>query len=120
VEESGRRRLDLESLVRDDAPPDDLIDLDEAISQLLSVDVRASELVKLRIFARLSLDPDHPDTLATRTHLAEAYQAAGRTSLAEPILLDSLERARKQFGSADPRTAGAMAQLGTNLIQQDK
>jgi RNA polymerase sigma factor (TIGR02999 family) len=51
-----RRGLDLESLVRDDAPPDDLIDLDEALSHLSDVDPRAALLVKLRLFAGLSLD----------------------------------------------------------------
>ena len=51
-----RQRLDLEGLVRDDAPPDDLIDLDEALGRLSSVDARAAELVKLRLFAGLTLD----------------------------------------------------------------
>ena len=51
-----RQRLDLEGLVRDDAPPDDLIDLDGALTQLSFVDARAAELVKLRLFAGLSLD----------------------------------------------------------------
>jgi RNA polymerase sigma factor (TIGR02999 family) len=50
------RRLDLEGLVGDDAPPDDLIDLDDAITRLSAVDARAAELVKLRLFAGLSLD----------------------------------------------------------------
>ena len=53
---AGRKRLDLESLVRDDAPPDDLIDLDEALTRFSSVDARAAELVKLRLFAGVSLD----------------------------------------------------------------
>ncbi len=51
-----RQRLDLESLVRDDASPDNLIDLDDAITRLSAVDARAAELVKLRVFAGLSLD----------------------------------------------------------------
>ncbi len=54
--DAGRERLDLESLVRGDAPPDDLIDLDEALTRLAAVDTRAAELVKLRLFAGLSLD----------------------------------------------------------------
>ncbi len=52
----SRQCLDLESLIRDDAPPDDLIDLDDAITRLAAVDARAAELVKLRVFAGLSLD----------------------------------------------------------------
>jgi len=54
--DARRQRLDLESLVRDDAPPDDLIDLDDALTRLSSVDARAAELVKLRLFAGFSLD----------------------------------------------------------------
>jgi RNA polymerase sigma factor (TIGR02999 family) len=51
-----RQQLDLESLVRDDASPDDLIDLDDALTRLSSVDARAAKLVQLRLFAGLSLD----------------------------------------------------------------
>jgi RNA polymerase sigma factor (TIGR02999 family) len=53
---TGRKRLDLGGLVRDDTSPDDLIDLDEALTRLADVDARAAELVKLRLFAGLSLD----------------------------------------------------------------
>ena len=73
------------------------------------------ETLKLR---ERKLGPDHHDTLVSRSNLTAAYLAAGRIAEAEPLLRDSLERARKQFGPADPRTAGAMAQLGLNLIQQ--
>jgi RNA polymerase sigma factor (TIGR02999 family) len=52
----GRKRIDLEGLVHDEASPDDLLDLDEALTRLASVDGRAAELVKLRLFAGLSLD----------------------------------------------------------------
>jgi RNA polymerase sigma factor (TIGR02999 family) len=51
-----RKRLDLEGFIGDDAPPDDLIDLDGALTRLSRVDARAAELVKLRLFAGLSLD----------------------------------------------------------------
>jgi RNA polymerase sigma factor (TIGR02999 family) len=51
-----RQHLDLDVLVRDDAPADDLIDLDDALSRLAAVDTRSAELVKLRLFAGLSLD----------------------------------------------------------------
>jgi serine/threonine protein kinase len=64
------------------------------------------------------LGHDHPFSLESRNNLAEAYHAAGRTAEAEPLLGDSLERARKSFGHSDPRTAGAMAQLAWNLIQR--
>jgi RNA polymerase sigma factor (TIGR02999 family) len=54
--DARRQRLDLEGLVHDDALPDDLIDLDEALTRLSAVDPRGAELVKLRLFAGLSLD----------------------------------------------------------------
>jgi RNA polymerase sigma factor (TIGR02999 family) len=50
------RRHDLEGLVAEDASPDDLIDLDEALGRLALVDARGAELVKLRLYAGLSLD----------------------------------------------------------------
>jgi RNA polymerase sigma factor (TIGR02999 family) len=51
-----RRRLDLDGLIADDAEPDDLIDLDEALGRLAQIDARGAELVKLRLYAGLSLD----------------------------------------------------------------
>ena len=51
-----RRRLDLEGLVADDAAPDDLLDLDEALGRLAVIDARGADLVKLRLYAGLSLD----------------------------------------------------------------
>jgi RNA polymerase sigma factor (TIGR02999 family) len=54
----GRRRqdLDLHILLDDDAPGDDLIDLDEALTRLTAVDAEAAALVKLRVFAGLTID----------------------------------------------------------------
>src|SRR5262249_22140171 len=51
-----RQDLDLEALTSLDAPPDDLLDLDEALGRLEGVDPRAAALVKLRLFAGLTLD----------------------------------------------------------------
>ena len=52
----NRRRHDLDGLVAEDASPDDLIDLDEALGRLALIDARGAELVKLRLYAGLSLD----------------------------------------------------------------
>ena len=54
----GRRRqdLDLESILDDDAPADDMIDLDGAIARLAAVDAQAAALVKLRLFAGLTVE----------------------------------------------------------------
>jgi RNA polymerase sigma factor (TIGR02999 family) len=51
-----REALDLDRIGADDAPPDDLIDLDEALGRLAQLDPRGAELVKLRLFAGLTLD----------------------------------------------------------------
>jgi RNA polymerase sigma factor (TIGR02999 family) len=51
-----RQDLDLDALTAPDAPPDDLLDLDDAIDRLGRVDPRAAALVKLRLFAGLTLD----------------------------------------------------------------
>jgi RNA polymerase sigma factor (TIGR02999 family) len=54
----ARRRedLDLDALTRLEAPPDDLLDLDAALARLEQEDARAAAVVKLRVFAGLSLD----------------------------------------------------------------
>ncbi len=54
----GRRRqeLDLQAVLDDDAPGDDLIDLDDALTRLAAVDPQAAALVKLRLFAGLTID----------------------------------------------------------------
>jgi RNA polymerase sigma factor (TIGR02999 family) len=62
----GRQRLDLESVIREDAPPD----LDDAITRLSSVDACAAVLVKLRLFAGLSLD-ESASTLGVVRRTAE-------------------------------------------------
>ena len=67
------------------------------------------------------LGPDHTDTLACRGDLGMADLAAGEPAKAEPLLRASTySGSGKQFGEADPRTAGAMDQLGMELIQQGK
>jgi RNA polymerase sigma factor (TIGR02999 family) len=54
----GRRRqnLDVNAVLDFDAPADDLIDLDEALTRLAAVDAEAAALVKLRLFAGLTVD----------------------------------------------------------------
>jgi RNA polymerase sigma factor (TIGR02999 family) len=51
-----RESLDLDALAGDDAPPDDLLDLDEALGRLAAIDPRGAKLVKLRLYAGLNLD----------------------------------------------------------------
>ncbi|HVC99405.1 MAG TPA: ECF-type sigma factor [Pirellulales bacterium] len=51
-----RRDLDLDELLADETPADDLIDFDEALGRLAAIDAQAAELVKLRLFAGMSLN----------------------------------------------------------------
>jgi RNA polymerase sigma factor (TIGR02999 family) len=51
-----REELELDAVARLDASPDDLLDLDAALSRLEQEDPRAASLVKLRIFAGLTQD----------------------------------------------------------------
>ena len=51
-----RENLDLDALVAPDAQPDDLLDLDAALAALEQTDPRAAALVKLHVFAGLTLD----------------------------------------------------------------
>jgi RNA polymerase sigma factor (TIGR02999 family) len=50
-----RQDLDLEQLLAGNAPADDLIDLDQALTRLGVIDAQAAELVKLRVYAGLTL-----------------------------------------------------------------
>ena len=51
-----RQNLDVNAVLDFDAPADDLLDLDEALTRLAAVDAEAAELVKLRLFAGLTVD----------------------------------------------------------------
>ncbi|MGO9914866.1 MAG: tetratricopeptide repeat protein, partial [Isosphaeraceae bacterium] len=67
---------------------------------------------------------DRPDAMAQlgrlTTVLAAAYDASGQFPRSEPLYREVLAKARKSFGPDDPRTAGWMAQLGWNLLKQEK
>jgi RNA polymerase sigma factor (TIGR02999 family) len=54
----GRLRQDLDqtALLDLDASPDDLLDLDDAVTRLATIDGDAAALVKLRLFAGLTMD----------------------------------------------------------------
>src|SRR5262245_53810485 len=50
-----RQALDLETILHDEAPADDLMDLDAALARLAGIDAQAAALVKLRLFAGLTV-----------------------------------------------------------------
>jgi RNA polymerase sigma factor (TIGR02999 family) len=53
----GMTRVDLESaMLVVDSEPDDLLDLEQALSRLAAEDATAAELAKLRLFAGLTVD----------------------------------------------------------------
>ena len=82
----GRRRedLDLEAVLDDEASPDDLIALDEALARLAAEDPVAAELAKLRLFAGLTLT-------AAAASLGLARRSADRTwAFARAWLFDAL------------------------------
>jgi eukaryotic-like serine/threonine-protein kinase len=59
-------------------------------------------------------------TLDLTLDLANVLEQTGRGPEAESLFRVGLERARKRFGPADPRTAGVMAMLDLSLVQHSK
>ena len=82
----GRRRadLDLDSLIADDAPPEDLLDLDAALSRLELVDANAALLVKLRLFAGMTLG-EAADAMNVSRRTADRDWAFARAWLLETL-----------------------------------
>jgi RNA polymerase sigma factor (TIGR02999 family) len=75
-----RRDLDLEAIVSDEAPPEDLIDLDEALDRLAGIDAQAAALVKLRLFAGLKVQ-EAASALGVSLRTAERDWTFARTWL---------------------------------------
>jgi eukaryotic-like serine/threonine-protein kinase len=74
---------------------------------------------------RTVLGPTHPHTLQSVNNLAKAYQSVSpprpeMAARAEPLYRELLADAQKRFQPDDPRTAGALADLGANLLRQQK
>jgi eukaryotic-like serine/threonine-protein kinase len=67
-----------------------------------------------------NLSADHPDTLRSMDYLANAYEVKGAHDRAEPLRREKLAVFEKKWGRDDSATAGVMATLGHNLLQQRK
>ncbi len=81
----ARRRLTLDAAdISIDAVPDEIIDLDEALSRLAAEDAVKAELVKLRFFAGLSLK-DAARILGISSTTADRYWAYARAWLYQAI-----------------------------------
>jgi RNA polymerase sigma factor (TIGR02999 family) len=79
------RRLDLDEVdLADEAPPEDLLAVDEAVDRLARKDAVAAQLVKLRFFAGLSM-PEAAAELGLPLRTAERNWAYARTWLHREI-----------------------------------
>ncbi|MHC4696416.1 MAG: ECF-type sigma factor [Planctomycetota bacterium] len=77
----GRKRIDLTSAdVTIDAVPDEILDLDEALTKLATENPVKAELVKLRFFAGMTLK-EAAGFLGISTTTADRYWAYARVSL---------------------------------------
>jgi RNA polymerase sigma factor (TIGR02999 family) len=76
----GQRRVDLDHVVIDGNSPDDLLDIDEALTRLAELDPKRAELVKLRYFAGLTM-PETAAALGISLATAERHWAFARTWL---------------------------------------
>jgi RNA polymerase sigma factor (TIGR02999 family) len=77
----GRARVSLEGLdVIDEAPPEQLLALDEAITRLAALDPQKAELVKLRFFTGLSIE-ETAQTLAISPATAKRWWTFARAWL---------------------------------------
>jgi RNA polymerase sigma factor (TIGR02999 family) len=93
-----RQEFDEENLVAPE-PPDELLALDEALSQLATTDAKAAELVKLRYFAGLTVK--------------QAAEILGMSSRAADLLW-AFARAwlLRKIEGTEPGTAGAAGRPG--------
>jgi RNA polymerase sigma factor (TIGR02999 family) len=64
----GRRRVDLPDVPAAEQAPDDLLALDEALTKLAAEDPAAAEVVKLRVFAGLSVEESAHALGLSRAH----------------------------------------------------
>ena len=81
----GRRRVEVPlSLAAADTPPDDLLDLDDALAAFAAEDPAKAELVKLRFFAGLSVQ-DAADCLGVSRATADRYWTYARAWLLDRL-----------------------------------
>jgi RNA polymerase sigma factor (TIGR02999 family) len=75
-----RQELDLEMILHDEASRDDLLDLDAALVRLAGVDAQAAALVRLRLFAGLTVE-EAASALGVSRRTAERDWTFARTWL---------------------------------------
>jgi hypothetical protein len=70
--------------------------------------------------ARQLSEPRSSVAASIRRSMAATYDLAGHFAKSESLYREFVQAARQQFGENDPQTAAAMAQLGANLLRQEK
>jgi RNA polymerase sigma factor (TIGR02999 family) len=80
----GRRRVDLPLVAAAETPPDDLLDLDDALAAFAAEDPAKAELVRLRFYAGLSAQ-DAADCLGISRATADRYWAYARAWLLDRL-----------------------------------
>lgn len=81
-----RQRVPLdESRIELPCPPDELLDLDQALDRLEQLDGKKAELVKLRYFAGLTV-PQAAAVLGISTTTADRYWAYARAWLHQEVI----------------------------------
>ena len=105
--------------------------LHEDLGRLLAESGRSAEAITLRRQAvplreqslercATKLGPDHPDTLKSRTGLINAYESLDRWADAERLRRDALAVRRQTAKPDSPLLADELADLGRNLLAQNK
>jgi hypothetical protein len=81
-----------------------------------------TELFSLREVERRQklLGVDHPDTLASRSHLGAVYEQAGRWADAEGVYTELAALQRRRGPADSPELAGVQARLARCLLRQKK
>jgi tetratricopeptide (TPR) repeat protein len=73
-------------------------------------------ITNARAVRETALGPDHPDTLASRNHLASAYLAAGRTAEAITLLAGVLKAQESKLGPDHPDTLTSRNNLASAYL----
>jgi RNA polymerase sigma factor (TIGR02999 family) len=96
----GRRRLPLDEFHRVTESPEDLLDLDDALTRFSVDEPAKAQLVQLRFFAGLSM-PDAAAALGVSLATAERWWAYARAWLFSELQGDEEKSAGPRGGSAD-------------------
>ena len=66
------------------------------------------------------LGEQHPDTLATKSHIGDVYRDEGKYAQAETLFATAVDGRRRALGPEHPDTADAMAAVGGVMLLERK